>query len=130
MAERLDRLNATLAGDLKEPIRIGIGLHAGRTIVGEMGYGKTVTVTAIGDAVNTASRLEAETKAHGVQLVVSDIVARHAGLDLGTFPLREIEIRGREEKLAVRIVASAKDLPAAVEAVPETGAPDLAAQPV
>ena len=129
MAERLDRLNATLEGDLKEPIRIGIGLHAGRTIVGEMGYGKTVTVTAIGDAVNTASRLEAETKSYGVQLVVSDIVARHAGVDLGAFPLREIEIRGREEKLAVRIVASAKDLPAAGEVVTESGASDLAAQP-
>ncbi len=129
MAERLDRLNAALEGDLKEPIRIGIGLHAGRTIVGEMGYGKTVTVTAIGDAVNTASRLEAETKPHGVQLVVSDIVARHAGLDLGAFPLREIEIRGRDEKLAVRMVASAKDLPASVEVVDIGGATGLTAQP-
>ena len=97
MPERLDPLNATHEGELKEPIGIGIGLHAGSTIVGEMGYGMTVTVTAIGDAVNTASRLEAETKSYGVQLVVSDIVARHAGVDLGACPLREIEIRGREE---------------------------------
>lgn len=132
MAERLDRLNAVLEDDLKEPIRIGIGVHTGRTIVGEMGYGHTVSVTAIGDAVNTASRLEAETKQYGVQLVVSDIVARHAGMDLSAFPLREIEIRGREEKLAVRIVASAKDLPevSLAETARQTDVPDLTAQPV
>jgi adenylate cyclase len=112
IALRLEHLNEILATELKAPIRIGIGLHVGRTIVGEMGYGKTVTVTAIGDAVNTASRLEDETKQFGVQLVVSDAVAALAGVDLSGFPARELDIRGREETLAVRLVPSAKDLPA------------------
>jgi adenylate cyclase len=131
MSERLDHLNALLSPDLQEPIRIGIGLHVGRAIVGEMGYGKTVTVTAIGDAVNTASRLETETKQFGVELVVSEAVARQAGIDLGAFPLHEIEIRGRSERLAVRCVRSAKDLPLAPTAAsePTPSPPALAAQP-
>jgi adenylate cyclase len=126
MSERLDRLNATLSIDLQEPIRVGIGLHVGRAIVGSMGYGHTVTVTAIGDAVNAASRLEAETKILGVELVVSDAVARIAGFDLGAFPLREIELRGRQETVAVRVVLKAKDL-RLTEAEP---ADALAAEPV
>ena len=61
MAKNLDDLNATLRNDLKEPLRMGIGLHAGPVIVGEMGFAGATSVTAIGDAVNTASRLEALT---------------------------------------------------------------------
>ena len=38
--------------------RIGIGIHCGPAIIGEMGYGGGAAITAIGDAVNTASRLE------------------------------------------------------------------------
>ncbi len=58
MSEHLVELNAALENDLGEPLRIGIGLHFGPTIVGEMGYSKAVSLTAVGDAVNTASRLE------------------------------------------------------------------------
>jgi adenylate cyclase len=112
IAENLDRLNAALSTEPRDPIRIGIGLHVGRTIVGEMGFGRTVSVTAIGDTVNTASRLEESTKEFGVQLVVSDDTARRAGIDLSGFPARDLAIRGRDEMLTVRLVASAKDLPA------------------
>ena len=50
-------LNASLRAELDKPLRIGIGIHCGPMIVGEMGYGKDAAITAIGDAVNTASRL-------------------------------------------------------------------------
>jgi len=111
MSERLMEINAALQHDLAQPLRIGIGIHTGAVIVGEMGYGQAVSVTAIGDAVNTASRLEAMTKALGAQLVVSAPVARFAGVDLSDFPLREIEVRGRARPLEVRVVKSALTLP-------------------
>jgi adenylate cyclase len=110
MSERLAELNRSLRGELDEPLRIGIGIHIGPTIVGEMGYGSAVAMTAIGDAVNTASRLETLTKTYGCELVVSEETVLRAGLDLSAFPRHEIEIRGRREMLAVRTVISAGDL--------------------
>jgi adenylate cyclase len=113
MSERLDELNRSLGGELDNPLRIGIGIHVGPAIVGEMGYGGAAAITAIGDAVNTASRLENLTKTYGCQLVLSEETALRAAVDLGGFPRYEIEIRGKREMLAIRTLASAGDLPAA-----------------
>jgi len=116
MAERLVEVNNALAHELDRPLRIGIGIHAGAVIVGEMGYGAATSVTAIGDTVNTASRLEAMTKDLRAQLVVSEPVVRHAGLDLSNFPAREVEVRGRASALSVRVVKNALQLPVAADA--------------
>src|SRR6201997_1304200 len=113
ISARLDELNASLGGELDRPLRIGIGIHCGPAIVGEMGYGNAASITAIGDAVNTASRLESLTKSFACELVVSDETVSRAGLDLSGSPLHEIEIRGKREMLAVRIVKRAAELPAA-----------------
>ncbi len=114
MSERLPELNASLRAELDRPLRIGIGIHCGPTIVGEMGYGNAAAITAIGDAVNTASRLESLTKNFACELVVSEEVVSRAGLDLSAFPQREMEIRGKREMLVVRTLVSAAELPAAV----------------
>jgi len=111
MSARLDELNVSLRAELDRPLRIGIGIHCGPTIVGEMGYGNVAAITAIGDAVNTASRLESLTKNFACELVVSEKAASRAGLDLSTFPQREVEIRGKREVLAIRTLASAGELP-------------------
>jgi adenylate cyclase len=112
MSERLVELNGALDADLAEPLRIGIGLHAGPAIIGEMGYGSASAITAIGDSVNTASRLEGLAKETGVELVVSADVMAHAGLDLPGARRDEIEIRGKQQKLAVAVFTSAQELPA------------------
>jgi adenylate cyclase len=111
MAERMESLNRALAHDIPEPLRIGIGIHTGPAIVGEMGHGTAVSITAVGDAVNTASRIESLTKTYGCELVVSEAVIARAGIDAGAAPRHEIEIRGRVERLVVRTFASARDLP-------------------
>jgi adenylate cyclase len=110
MGLALEALNKTLAHDLDKPLRIGIGIHIGPAIVGEMGFARTVSLTAIGDAVNTASRLESLTKELGVELVVSEDVMQYAKFDATPFLLRETEIRGRKETLKVRAIAKARDL--------------------
>jgi adenylate cyclase len=112
MSERMETLNRALIHDIPEPLRIGIGIHTGPAIVGEMGYGSAVSVTAVGDSVNTASRIEGLTKTYGCELVISEAVALRAGIDLGDAPRHEIEIRGRVERLVVRTFARASDLPA------------------
>ena len=111
MADALQEMNQTLRNDLPEPLRIGIGIHIGPVIVGEMGYAAAVSVTAIGDAVNTASRLETANKEFGSQLVLSHRVAERAGVDLGAFPTHQLEVRGRSETLEVYVLDDARDLP-------------------
>ena len=86
------------------------------------------SITAIGDAVNTASRLEELTKEYGCELVVSETVVARAGVDLSAFPSHEIEIRGKREKLAVRTLPSAADLPASGAAPIRAPEPAAAAQ--
>jgi adenylate cyclase len=77
-----------------------------------MGYRQATSLTAVGDTVNVAARLEALTKEFDVEMVVSTRLAERAGIDLGTFEERQIEIRGRRRPLRVRLVADARTLPA------------------
>jgi adenylate cyclase len=110
MSERLVELNQSLAGDLTEPLRIGIGLHVGPCIVGEMGYGKVRGLTAVGDTVNTASRLEGLTKDEGVQLIISEALVSTAELPAETGRGTEIEVRGRTRPMAIRCIQDARKL--------------------
>lgn len=117
MAERLDALNTGLGADLTEPLRIGIGIHVGPAIVGEMGYGRAVQLTAIGDSVNTASRLESKSKDFAVQLVASRAVFDQAEITYrdrlsDTDGWQEIvtNIRGRTGSLQVVAIPDARSL--------------------
>ncbi|MBX5490705.1 MAG: adenylate/guanylate cyclase domain-containing protein [Chloroflexi bacterium] len=118
----VDDLNQMLAGELQEPLRVAMGLHGGQVIVGEMGYGRARYLTAIGDAVNTASRLELLAKERDCQLVVSETIPAAAGIDLAGFPLEEVQLRGRAATLHVRLVsqtvALAPFLPESLAPVP------------
>lgn len=100
----LDRLGAELAGEIGATLRVAIGIHAGPAIVGSMGYGGVMGVTAIGDTVNVASRLESAAKEADAAIVVSEAAAQLSGLDLSGYELRTIDIRGSAEPLAVRVV--------------------------
>ena len=109
MGEALDALNDELAHELKAPLRMGIGIHAGPTIVGELGYRRAVSLTAIGDTVNTASRLETLTKELSAQLVVSAHLVELAAIDLPAARPAEVEVRGRRAKLPVLAFTDARE---------------------
>jgi adenylate cyclase len=104
MARRLQSLNDRLAGELLAPLQIGIGIHCGEAIVGTMGPPSSPNLSAVGDNINIAARLEAQCKPLGVSLVVSEVAARSAGVDLSHFDLRETPVRGREEAVLIYTV--------------------------
>jgi adenylate cyclase len=99
MIEHVQNLSHALAEELAEPLKIGIGIHCGPAVVGRMGYGATVHLTAIGDAVNVASRLQDLTKEFSCQLVISEEVTRQAGLNVSGLSRHEITVRNRREAL-------------------------------
>ncbi len=110
MSVRLEKINEQLKNDLREPLRLGIGIHQGHAIVGTMGHGAATQITAIGDTVNTAARMESMTKEFGIQLLVSSEIEKAAGVDLGAFELADVTIRGRDQSLSARKIPSANDV--------------------
>ena len=104
MVTRLAVLNRRLAEELPEPLRIGIGIHCGEAIVGTMGPPSSPNLSAVGDNVNIAARLEALCKTYEVTLVVSEQTAQHAGVDLSAFDKHAAPVRGREEAVVVYAV--------------------------
>ncbi len=107
MLDRLERLNRALAGDLPQPLRIGIGIHFGVAIVGDIGPPLVRQVSAIGDTINTAARLEAMSKEFSAVVVISEAAARLAGLALPPETRHRVAVRGREEGMFVHALDAA-----------------------
>lgn len=107
MVARVQELSRTLADDLTTPLRLGIGIHVGPAVVGRMGYAATTYLTAVGDTVHVAARLEALTKDYACDLVLSEEVAARAGLDVSDHARHELTVRNREAPLAVFVAPSA-----------------------
>lgn len=110
MSRRLDFLNDAVENDLLRGLKIGIGIHSGTAVLGEMGWGRAKALTAIGDCVNAASRLESLTKEYGVELIVSESIERNSGLDLCRWPTDEVIVKGRTTPLAIRTFRRASEL--------------------
>ena len=114
MHRRMGLLNQRLAHELAVPLRIGIGVHAGMALVGSMGPPAAPIVSAIGDTVNSAARLESLTKEYGCTLIVSLDTLRFAGITPPDVGVRRVEVRGRIGQLDVLPIQDpAAPLPAA-----------------
>jgi len=78
-------------------IPIGAAVHTGRAFVGVIGEGDAHDFTALGDPVNTASRLVSEARAG--EILVTAAAAEAAGLDTAGLEQRTLDVRGREERV-------------------------------
>ncbi|ATA57938.1 adenylate/guanylate cyclase domain-containing protein [Variovorax boronicumulans] len=108
IGERMDAWNVDFQAQFGQQLDFGMGLHAGRAAVGEVGYLETTTFTAIGEVVNTASRLQDHSKAASARLVVSQFAAQQAGAEATLGPVDTLNVRGRSEPLAVMYSRVAK----------------------
>ena len=80
-------------------IEIGIGLNSGQAVVGNMGSNSRFDYTAIGDAVNTAARLESATKEVGVDILIGQETAKNCKLMLKS--LKPIKVKGKKDPLKI-----------------------------
>jgi len=110
IARSIDALSEDLGEELPAPLRIGIGIHAGPAVVGQMGHGVARYLTAVGDTVHVASRLQDLTKEYDCQLVLSRSVAERAGLDVGALPRHAVSVRNRAEPVVIYVVKDVRIL--------------------
>ncbi|MDJ1159448.1 adenylate/guanylate cyclase domain-containing protein [Chelatococcus sp. SYSU_G07232] len=108
MQAALAELNAEFAMTLPQPLRMGIGIHTGPAVLGRVGSaaagGTDAALTALGDTVNIASRLETLTKDYGSLAVVSEATLKGSGFALPGCDVHEIAVRGRRERIHVYVV--------------------------
>ena len=106
MVDALAKMSVEFAGELEGPLQMGIGIHVGGAVVGKMGRGSATYLTAIGDTVHVASRLQELTKQYQCQLIISQPAATQAGLDVARFPRHEITVRNRTDPIAIYVVGN------------------------
>jgi adenylate cyclase len=99
MRRGLEKLNEARIARGEPALMIGMGLHAGTAISGTIGSDERMEYTVIGNTVNTASRIEASTKAFGADLLVTDDVISRVGEEFIVDYAGSAEVKGRSDAL-------------------------------
>ena len=97
MISMLDVLNKELMLDI--PLRIGIGIHSGEAVVGNIGSTQKMEYTIIGDTVNTASRVEGLTKELQANILITDETFSRLTTQCHITPEKEITLRGKTQPI-------------------------------
>jgi adenylate cyclase len=110
IAANIEQLNKELAHDLREPIRIGIGINGGNAIIGDIGHKEHMIFTALGDSVNVAARLQDLAKDLACEVLISEDVCQRAGLSRDGESFQQVKLRGRNDSLGVYAAQRARQL--------------------
>ncbi len=112
--EMYEQLEKIPCEQLKLPdgikLDIGIGIHYGDVIVGQIGSADKTNYTVIGDTVNLASRLEGLTKLYGAKVIISQAVRDELDDSMNVLLLDSVKVKGKKESVLIYRV-DAKPLP-------------------
>ena len=108
MREELARLNVGWKGRNMQELAFGIGIHQGEAIVGNIGSSERMEFTAIGDTVNSASRLESATKQYHTDLIISDSVRERVHEQFVCRTADLVKVKGKVHPMEVFTVAGRK----------------------
>lgn len=106
MVKAMDDLGAEMKERLGIEVRIGVAVHTGHAIVGNIGSDQRMEYTAIGDAVNVTSRIEALNKEYQTNLLATQAVVDAVGNSFGEFrEVAEVRLRGVQQPVRVYTIA-------------------------
>ena len=115
MLKRLGEVNTEREAEAKDagqrfiPLDVGIGINTGDCVVGNMGSDIRFDYSVLGDSVNLASRLEGQSKAYGVPIILGSSTAERVGDAFATLELDFIRVKGKTEPEIIHTLLGRRD---------------------
>jgi adenylate cyclase len=115
MLDRVTELNgvreqeASTTGIRFVPIKMGIGINSGTCAVGNMGSDLRFQYTVMGDSVNLASRLEGQTKAYGLSIIIGSSTAAAVAREFALLEIDSIRVKGKTEPEVIYTIVGRAD---------------------